>query len=88
MRGNERRQDAREKIQLGGLVVKAGLRRTDKAVILGIQKEAAGRLSDRSEFERYRTIGKAAFRDDNETGNDAIGPDRADAADSTGADGE
>lgn len=88
MRGNERRQDTREKIQLGGLVVKAGLRRTDKAVILGILKEAACKLSDRSEFERYRTIGKAAFSDDNETGNDALRPDHADAADSTGADGE
>lgn len=88
MRSNERRQDAREKIQLGGLVVKAGLRRTDKAVILGILKEAAARLSNRSEFERYRTIGKAAFSDDNETGNDAFGPDHAHAADSTGADGE
>lgn len=86
MRGNERRQDTREKIQLGGLVVKAGLRRTDKAVILGILKEAASKLSDKSEFERFRIIGKAAFRHDDETGNDGIEPDHADAADGAGAD--
>lgn len=88
MRDNQRRQDTGGKIQLGGLVVKAGLRRTDKAVILGILKEAAVKLSDKSEFERYRTIGKAAFSDDNETGNDALGPDHTHAADSTGTDGE
>ena len=86
MRGNQRSQDTREKIQLGGLVVKAGLRRTDKAVILGILKEAALKLSDKSEFERFRHIGKAAFRHDDETRNDAFGPDHADAADSAGAD--
>ena len=31
----ERRRDTREKIELGGLVVKAGLREADRAVILG-----------------------------------------------------
>ena len=35
----------RDKIELGGLVVKAGLRETDKAVMLGILMEAASKLS-------------------------------------------
>ena len=37
----ERRRDTREKIELGGLVVKAGLRGADRAVILGVLIEAA-----------------------------------------------
>jgi len=36
-----RKIDTRSKIQLGGLVVKAGLRETDKAVILGALMELA-----------------------------------------------
>ncbi|PRA80181.1 conjugal transfer protein TraD [Ochrobactrum sp. MYb29] len=37
----ERKQDARQKIELGGLVIKAGLRHADKAFILGALMEAA-----------------------------------------------
>src|SRR5215210_6949854 len=37
----ERKQDAREKILLGGIVVKAGLRTVDKAVLLGALLELA-----------------------------------------------
>jgi hypothetical protein len=88
MRGDDRRQDARQKIQLGGLVVKAGLRETDKAIILGILKEAALRLSDKETRDRYRAIGKAAFKDDDETGNDDLDPDHAHAARGIGTDGQ
>jgi hypothetical protein len=66
MRENDRKKDTRQKIELGGLVVKAGLRGTDKAVILGILTEAAKRLSDNDEHKRYRAIGKAAFNDDDQ----------------------
>nr|WP_155897646.1 conjugal transfer protein TraD [Aureimonas ureilytica] len=41
-----RRKDAREKIELGGLVVKAGLREADKAFLLGVLLDAAERQSD------------------------------------------
>src|SRR4051812_32217094 len=37
----ERRRDTREKIERGGLVVKAGLREADRAFILGVLIEAA-----------------------------------------------
>jgi len=36
-----RKQDAHEKIQLGGLVCKAGMRDTDKALLLGALIEIA-----------------------------------------------
>ncbi|HBF31816.1 MAG TPA: hypothetical protein DDW73_19660 [Rhizobium sp.] len=63
-RSMDRKKDTRSKIQLGGLVVKAGLRNLDKAVILGILIDAAQRLDDRNAFERWRAIGKAAFKQD------------------------
>jgi hypothetical protein len=88
MREDDRRKDARQKIQLGGLVVKAGLRETDKAIILGILKDAGSRLADKGERDRYRAIGKAAFKDDDETGNDAPDPDHAHAARGIGTDGQ
>jgi Conjugal transfer protein TraD len=62
----DRKKDTRSKIQLGGLVVKAGLRDLDKAVILGILIDASQRLDDRHAFERWRAIGKAAFKQDTE----------------------
>lgn len=40
-KSSERRNDTRQKIELGGLVVKAGLRHADKAFILGALIEAA-----------------------------------------------
>ncbi len=64
MSQDARKKDTREKIELGGLVVKAGLRETDKAVILGILMDAANRLSDTAERNKYRAIGKAAFGND------------------------
>jgi hypothetical protein len=75
-----RKKDAREKIQLGGLVVKAGLRSEDRAVILGALVEAAGRLADKQERARWAVIGKAIFDNDSEetdvagrTGGDDVG---------------
>ena len=59
-----RKKDAREKIQLGGLVVKAGLRSADRAVILGALIDAAARLGDATERARLAAIGKAIFDND------------------------
>lgn len=50
-----RRKDTREKIQLGGLVVKAGLRNADPAYLLGVFMEA-GHLYNTSPEYRARMI--------------------------------
>lgn len=60
-----RKQDAREKIALGGLIVKAGLRYEKRAVLLGALIELAKRLkADGRERERLNTIGAEAFGHD------------------------
>jgi len=66
-RSADRKRDAHEKILLGGLVVKAGLRDEDKAVILGLLVEAAERLGDMHVREHYRLRGKAIFDNDRQT---------------------
>jgi hypothetical protein len=77
-----RKKDAREKIQLGGLVVKAGLRSENRAVILGVLVDAAARLNDATERARLTAIGKAIFDNDSKetdaagrTGGDDVGSD-------------
>ena len=72
-----RKKDAREKIQLGGLVIKAGLRSEDRAVILGALIDAAARLGDATERARLAAIGKAIFDNDSK---------ETDAAGSAGGD--
>jgi hypothetical protein len=62
----QRKRDTREKIQLGGIVVKAGLRTADRAVILGGLIDLAQRLDNQKEWARLRAIGKAAFDNDGE----------------------
>lgn len=82
-----RKRDTREKIQLGGLVVKAGLRSADRVVILGALVDLAQRIDNQMEWARLRAIGKAAFGNDmdeahahDRTGStddrNAVGPDR------------
>lgn len=57
-----RRLDAYEKIQLGGLVVKAGLKGMNKAVILGILIDGERRArSNLDELDRYQEIGDREF---------------------------
>ncbi|EBM9045544.1 conjugal transfer protein TraD [Salmonella enterica] len=59
-----RKEDTRHKIELGGLVIKAGLGDEDKAVILGALLEAADALqSPDGSAERRRLLeaGKRAF---------------------------
>jgi hypothetical protein len=63
-RNEDRKKDTREKIQLGGLVVKAGLRDIDKSVLLGWLMELPRRLNDaEEEWARLQSIGKRGFED-------------------------
>ena len=62
-----RRKDTREKIQLGGLIAKAGLRYEKRALLLGLLIDGAGRIrSDEDERKRLMAIGEKAFTDDSE----------------------
>ena len=62
-----RKKDTREKIQLGGLIVKAGLRWEKRALLLGILIAAAARLKcDAVERERLMALGAEAFGNDPE----------------------
>ena len=56
-----RKFDTRVKIQLGGLVTKAGLRDADKALILGCLMELQEQLQDEANPQRQRleTLRKA-----------------------------
>lgn len=57
-----RKKDTREKIELGGLIAKAGLRYEKRALLLGLLIDAAHRLTgDESERERLTAIGAKAF---------------------------
>lgn len=62
-----RRKDTREKIQLGGLIAKAGLRYEKRALLLGLLIDGASRIrSDEEERKRLMAIGEKAFSDDTE----------------------
>jgi hypothetical protein len=57
--------DAREKIQLGGLIAKAGLRYEKRALLLGLLIDGAGRIkADEGERARLMAIGEKAFAND------------------------
>jgi hypothetical protein len=60
-----RKKYTREKIALGGLIVKAGLRYESRALLLGLLIEAKTHI-DRNETERARltAIGAEAFGHD------------------------
>ncbi|PRA81037.1 conjugal transfer protein TraD [Ochrobactrum sp. MYb29] len=55
----ERKHDARQKIELGGLVIKAGLRHADKAFILGALIEAAALPLHSPERQRLTMTGRS-----------------------------
>ncbi|MDI7861918.1 type IV conjugative transfer system coupling protein TraD [Rhizobiaceae bacterium n13] len=62
-----RKKDTREKIELGGLIVKAGLRFEKRALLLGALIELGDRLkADSSERARLTAIGAEAFGNDSE----------------------
>jgi hypothetical protein len=63
---NDRRLDTRHKIQLGGLVIKAGLADEESAVILGLLTAAKRVLTGHNAAEsrrRWKEIGDKAFGD-------------------------
>lgn len=60
-----RKKDTHEKIQLGGLVVKAGLRNAEKTIILGALCDLAIRLKVSPESEtikKYKRLGIQEFK--------------------------
>jgi hypothetical protein len=62
-----RKKDTREKIELGGLIVKAGLRYEKRALLLGLLIDASKRIKgDDSERSRLTSIGAEAFGHDGE----------------------
>lgn len=63
----KRRKDTREKIQLGGLIAKAGLRYEKRTLLLGLLIDGTRRIEgDENERERLMAIGAEAFSDDTE----------------------
>lgn len=66
----QRKQDTRKKIQMGGLVIKAGLgflHEEDKAILLGILVDAAGKLNSQekeSYLAHYKALGEHAFQEE------------------------
>ncbi|MBN7807749.1 MULTISPECIES: type IV conjugative transfer system coupling protein TraD [Agrobacterium] len=62
MTSDTRKKDTREKIELGGLIVKAGLRYEKRALLLGALLDTARRIKgDESERSRLTAIGVEAF---------------------------
>jgi len=60
-----RKKDAREKIELGGLIVKAGLRYEKRALLLGLLIDASARIkADEAERTRLSELGARAFAND------------------------
>jgi hypothetical protein len=67
MTSDARKKDTREKIELGGLIVKAGLRYEKRALVLGLLIDANNRIKgDETEKSRLTAIGAEAFGDDGE----------------------
>lgn len=56
-----RKEDARHKIQLGGLIIKAGLGDEDKLVLYGALVELAEKLENQDERDRLERRGRKAF---------------------------
>lgn len=57
-----RKKDTREKIELGGLIAKAGLRYEKRALLLGLLIDGKERLhGNEAERERLMAIGAKAF---------------------------
>ena len=63
MTASARKADTYRKIQLGGLVIKAGGGEFDKALILGILIDGFSRAHDGAALAQYRAIGQAAFEE-------------------------
>ncbi len=57
----KRRADTRRKIELGGLVIKAGLAQYEKTLILGAMKHAVTLIELEHCKTLFQTIGETAF---------------------------
>ncbi|KMO21351.1 conjugal transfer protein TraD [Methylobacterium platani] len=60
-RNEERKQDAHQKIKLGGLIVKAGLADIPTNVLLGLLVEGRERIRDPAVEERLARLGDKEF---------------------------
>jgi hypothetical protein len=58
----ERKRDTRKKVLLGGIVIKAGLSKADRAFLLGGLMELARLIPGSAEHQRLRDIGDEAFK--------------------------
>ncbi|MET3616037.1 hypothetical protein ABID16_004386 [Rhizobium aquaticum] len=58
----DRKKEAREKFLLGGIVVRAGLSKADRAFLLGGLLELARITPSSFEHRRLRAIGEEAFK--------------------------
>ncbi|MBN9052463.1 MAG: conjugal transfer protein TraD [Rhizobiales bacterium] len=58
----DRKKEAREKFLLGGIVVRAGLSKADRAFLLGGLLELARIGSASPEYRRLRDVGEEAFK--------------------------
>lgn len=58
----DRKKDAREKFLLGGIVVRAGLSKADRAFLLGGLIELERVVSGSPEYRRLRDLGEEAFK--------------------------
>ena len=58
----DRKDQAREKFLLGGIAVKAGLSKADRAFLLGGFLELARIAPGSSDYRRMRDIGEEAFK--------------------------
>ncbi len=58
----DRKKEAREKFLLGGIVVRAGLSKADRAFLLGGLLELARIAPSSLEHRRLRGIGEEAFK--------------------------
>lgn len=61
---NDRKRETREKMIFGGLIIKAGLRKADRAFLLGALIEASRIPSDTAQYRQLHKIGTEAFRAD------------------------
>jgi hypothetical protein len=57
-----RKVDTRRKIELGGLVIKAGADGIDAMVLLGCLAEAMARLAAPGEYDRLQSLGRSLAR--------------------------
>ncbi len=60
----DRKRETREKMIFGGLIIKAGLRKADRAFLLGALIEASRIPPDTAQYRHLHKIGMEAFRAD------------------------